>query len=76
MKTYNVFYEDGRLQTIKSEKEIPLAMMQKIVGGYIEIYEAGKTKFIMNEEGRIHGMRPNPAFPAFCGTVISTQDGI
>ncbi len=76
MKIYNVWREGRRPQLIQSENFLSLEMMQKIVGGYIEIYQAGETAFIFDEEGRLKSKKPNPAFPAFVGTVITTQNGL
>lgn len=50
--------------------------MQKIVGGHIEVFQAGKTTFIFDEEGKLKNREPNQAFPAFVGTVITTQNGL
>ena len=75
-KTYEVWLEDGRQQHINSDVYLPLAMMQKIVGGYIEVHQLGKTAFIMDEEGKLKNRKSNPAFPAFFGTVITTQNGM
>jgi len=76
MKIYNVWRNGHAPQLIRSEKFLTLKTMQKIIGGYIEIYQAGKTTFIFDEEGLLKNQEPNSAFPAFVGTVITTQNGL
>ena len=74
--TYDIWSEDGRLRRVDSKNYLPLTLMQKIVGGFIEIHKLGKTWFVIDEEGKVKGKKPNIAFPAFVGTVITTQNGI
>ncbi len=76
MKTYNVWRNGHAPQLIRSEKFLALKTMQKIVGGFIEISQSGKTFFIFDEDGRSKNQEPNNAFPAFVGTVITTQNGL
>jgi hypothetical protein len=76
MRKYDIWHEDGRLQHLESNKKLSLKSLQTIVGGYIEVVSAGKTTFIVDEEGLLKNRAQNPAFPAFVGTVISTQNGI
>lgn len=76
MKTYNVWRNGRAPQTIKSDDFLSLKVMQGIVGGLIEVYQAGKTIFIFDEEGKLKDKEPNNAFPAFVGTVITTQNGL
>ena len=75
-KVYNVWHTDKPVETIKSEEYLPLERLQKLVGGYIEIHRAGKTLFIVDEEGTLKAKKANPAFPAFVGIVITTQNGL
>jgi hypothetical protein len=46
--------------------ENDLKSFQKIVGGYIEVvefyFEGGKVLCILNEEGKLEGLKPNFAF--------------
>ena len=76
MSTYNVWHMDKPVQTIRHDTFMSLELLQKIIGGYVEIVKAGNTFFIMDEEGLLKDKRPNLAFPEFVGTVITTQDGV
>ncbi len=76
METYNIWHENGKVETINTESPLRLEDLQKIVGGYIEVVTEGKTQFVCDEEGRIKGKAVNPAFPTFVGTVITTQGGV
>lgn len=76
-KVYNVWRVDKPVETIKSDVCLPLERLQELVGGYIELVKAGDTLFIVDEEGILKDKQPNPAFPLFFGTVISTtHDGV
>ena len=76
MSTYNVWHVNEPVQIIRHDTFMSLELMQKIVGGNIEIFKAGKTFFIMNEDGLLNDDQPNPAFPCFLGTIITTLDGM
>ena len=43
-------------------KTYTLEELQKAVGGYIEIVHPGDGRYLMvvNEEGKLHGLPPNP----------------
>lgn len=79
---YLVYREDGRKQNVESDgKTLDLEMLQKLVGGNIELVR-GKIGnddrlFIVDEEGLIKSRKPNPFLPQFVGTVIVTSlDGV
>lgn len=76
MKTYNVWRNGRAPLMIKSDDFLSLKVMQGIIGGLIEVYQAGKTTFIFDEEGLLKHKERNNAFPIFVGTVITTQNGL
>lgn len=53
----------GQKPEILEVEEVNLSIMQKVVGGHIEMFEInnGKEYFdvILNEEGKLSGMKPN-----------------
>lgn len=54
--------ETGTAKTIyETEKRLTLDMMQKVVGGYIELINLPKSsrQMIVNEDGAMRGLLPN-----------------
>jgi Domain of unknown function (DUF3846) len=72
--TYNYHLQTGQTRDIVTEKPLSLKRLQQLVGGYIEMVWTGepyKSNCLMvNEEGRLLGLPPNPHFPQLVGNVI------
>ncbi len=58
------------------EIENRLEVLQRLVGGYIEVVHAGgPLRFIVNEEGKLLDLKPNlfsPMLDVLVGSVIAT----
>ena len=44
---------------IIDDKEPTLEELQKLVGGYIEVYDVDSMQIVLNEEGRLIGLPVN-----------------
>lgn len=57
-----VIREDGTNEVVEGRRNMTLGALQSAVGGYIEIVAfSDGSAFVVNEEGLLHGMRPNIA---------------
>lgn len=57
-----VIREDGSSEVIEGSLGLALDALQGVVGGYVEIVSfPDGSAFVVNEEGLLRGMRPNPA---------------
>lgn len=59
-----LIHPDGRREDIHMDGEPTLGQLQEWVGGYIQhlpaVYEGERADFIMNEEGKLLELAPNP----------------
>lgn len=79
MIRYLVYREDGTHQKIESEKPLNFKILQKIIGGYIEIVRLhleGMPPLVVlvDEEGLLKNRKQNSPYPQFVGTVILTSE--
>jgi hypothetical protein len=57
-----VIRENGSSEVLEGSRHLALDALQAAVGGYIEIVAfTDGSAFVVNEEGLLHGMRPNIA---------------
>ena len=66
-----LFTVDGNASHIDlTDQDTVLTKLQEAVGGYIELVTTPEDFLIVNEEGVIENLRPNPSFPPFLGPVV------
>ena len=71
MFKYLVLKPDGSRTEVEMEDKISLEMLQKTVGGYIEVVKVGKGHVaVINEEGRLKGLKSNAYMPEYCGNIV------
>jgi len=77
-----VFDTDGTTRSVEVSKDNMLTELQTLVGGYIEMVRHHQAPnalkpdeiFIVNEEGLLHKLAPNPTVRGLVGNVVLMKD--
>ena len=67
---YEYYKVDGTKEKIECKEPLSLERLQSLVGGYIELVRIGAYAFMVNEEGLLQGLKPNPFYPQFVGNIV------
>jgi Domain of unknown function (DUF3846) len=71
---YVVLRADGSKEVLRRTAPLELKELQRLVGGYVEAVRLTPTSNIMcmvvNEEGRLDDLPPNPYCPGIVGNVV------
>lgn len=62
MKVYGFKENEQGIEEGIMEVENTLKALQEFVGGYIQVYPIGDLLVVLNEEGKINGMKPVAAY--------------
>ena len=70
--------EKGNMTPIEpiNKRTYSLVELQRMVSGYIEMVDLGKYYLVVNEEGKLHHLRPNPIATSWLFLATGSYDEI
>lgn len=70
--------EKGNMTPIEpmNKRKYGLVELQRMVSGYVEMVDLGKYYLVVNEEGKLRHMRPNPIATSWLFLATGSYDEI
>lgn len=70
--------EKGNMSPIEpmNKRTYSLEELQRMVSGYVEMVDLGKYYLVVNEEGKLRHMRPNPIATSWLFLATGSHDEI